>query len=549
MKRQKALIINSILLAVCLGFLLIGGHYGRSFLQKKTGQETIASMKASHKEAVKPFFTELAFSGEQLPYDGETSTFYLPLDMESEAWESGTLTSLTKDVTLLFEEELTDSDKQEAIRTGKDFVFYAVRGEEYQTCKVVATGLPVISIETEETADTEVFGGSVYFWDNSTKLNWTSSNILEAHIRGNTSRLYPKKGYKLTLKKQNQNGEVVSDKKSLFGLRTDDEWILNAIYTDASKIRDKLNADLWSEIGAVRSEFPNAYFGTRMTYVEVFFNHRYWGLYLLAEPVDSKQLDRTKQGEGKTEEYSYKSVTPQTLPTEELLNQSEYGLTLDGYELKGKRDSVSRTEWEPLLSYLSLRDLSSDEEFRAEASRLTDREGALNVWMFLQATLGIDNRGKNMYYIAKQTTDGAKIYFAPWDMDVTWGDALTENEEDSEVAWKIGLMTALYSERINWAFGDRLVELDVDGSRDYIRSTWKALREGVLSNESLQERITDLAHQVTDSGALSRNATRWPDSSSGEDMEQFERLAAYRMGILDYYFDGRLGDYLGLGYE
>lgn len=549
MKRQKALILNSILLAVCLGFLLIGGHYGRSLLQKKTEPETIASMKASHREAAKPFFTELAFSGEQLPYDGETSTFYLPLDMESEAWESGTLTSLAKDVTLLFEEELTDSDKQEAIRTGKDFVFYAVRGEEYQTCKVVATGLPVISIETEETADTEVFGGSVYFWDNSTKLNWTSSNILEAHIRGNTSRLYPKKGYKLTLKKQNQNGEVVSDKKSLFGLRTDDEWILNAIYTDASKIRDKLNADLWSEIGAVRSEFPNAYFGTRMTYVEVFFNHRYWGLYLLAEPVDSKQLDRTKQGEGKTEEYSYKSVTPQTLPTEELLNQSEYGLTLDGYELKGKRDTVSRTEWEPLLSYLSLRDLSSDEEFRAEASRLTDREGALNVWMFLQATLGIDNRGKNMYYIAKQTTDGAKIYFAPWDMDVTWGDALTENEEDSEVAWKIGLMTALYSERINWVFGDRLVELDVDGSRDYIRSTWKALREGVLSNESLQERITDLRHQVTDSGALSRNAARWPDSSSGEDMEQFERLAAYRMGILDYYFDGRLGDYLGLGYE
>lgn len=549
MRRQKALILNSILLAVCLGLVLLWGHYGRSIFQNKTGQEAIAAMKASHVETAEPFFTELAFSGEQLPYDAETSTFYLPLDMESEAWESGTLTSLTKGVSLLFEENLTDSDKQEAIRTGKEFVFYAIQDEEYQTCRLVATGLPVISIETGETAETEVFGGSIYFWDNSTKVNWTSSNILEAHIRGNTSRLYPKKGYKLTLKKQNQNGEVVSDKKSLFGLRTDDEWILNAMYTDASKIRDKLNADLWSEIGATRSDFPNAYFGTRMTYVEVFFNHRYWGLYLLAEPVDSKQLDRTKQGTGKAEEYSYKSVTPQTLSTEELLNQSEYGLTLDGYELKGKQDSISRTEWEPLLSYLSLRDLSSDEEFCAEASRLTDREGALNVWMFLQATLGIDNRGKNMYYVAKQTADGAKIYFAPWDMDVTWGDGLTENEEDSEAAWKVGLMTALYSERINWAFGDRLVELDVDGSRDYIRSTWQELREGILSDEKLQERITKLQHQVTDSGALSRNETRWPDSSSGEDMEQFERLASYRMGILDYYFDGRLTDYLGLGYE
>lgn len=58
---------------------------------------------------------------------------------------------------------------------------------------------------------------------------------------------------------------------------------------------------------------------------------------MLAEPVDSKQLNRAKLNEGKAEEYSYKSVTPQTLPTEELLNQPEYGQNLDGYELKGKR--------------------------------------------------------------------------------------------------------------------------------------------------------------------------------------------------------------------
>ncbi len=549
MRRQRALIGNCILLAACLGLILLWSHLNQAIHASKAGEEEVAEMKQTHREAEEPFFTDLAFSGEKLPYDAESSTFYLPLDMESEAWETGELTSLAKGIRLVFEENLTDTDKQEAIRTGKAFVFYAIQGEEYQSCRLVATGLPVISIETQESADTEVFGGSIYFWDNTTKVNWTSSNILEAHIRGNTSRLYPKKGYKLTLKKQNQNGDVISDKKSLFGLRTDDEWILNAMYTDASKIRDKLNADLWSEIGATRSDFPNAYFGTRMTYVEVFFNHQYWGLYLLAEPVDSKQLDRTKKGEGKAEEYSYKSVTPQTLPTEELLNQGEYGLNLDGYELKGKRESVSRSDWEPLLTYLSLRDLSSDEEFRAKASSLTDREGALNVWMFLQAALGIDNRGKNMYYVAKQTAEGAKIYFAPWDMDITWGDALTENEEDSESAWKVGLMPALYSERINWAFGDRLVELDVDGSREYISETWKELREGVLSEENLKESIENLQHQIKDSGALSRNETRWPESSSGEDMELFETMASYRMGILDYYFDGRLGDYLGLGYE
>ena len=549
MKKQIALLLNLILLGGCLAVIFFWRSFGNPLGYHSAASGDIASMKETHQEAAAPFFTALAFSGEQLPYDVTTSRFYLPLDMETADWETGELTSLDGGVQLMFEEDLTDTDKQEAIREGKAFRFYAVNETEYQECWLVATGLPVISIETAETADTEVFGGSAYFWDNTSKINWTSSSILEAHIRGNTSRVYPKKGYKLTLKKQKKNGDIVADKKSLFGLRTDDEWILNAMYTDASKIRDKLNADLWNQFGAVRSDFPSAYFGTRMTYVEVFFNHEYWGLYVLAEPVDSKQLNRTKMNEGKAEEYSYKSVTPQSVPTEELLNQPAYGESLDGYELKGKHETISRADWEPLLSYLKLRDLSSDEEFKENASKLTDREGALNVWMFLQAVLGIDNRGKNMYYVAKQTESGPKIYFAPWDMDITWGDALSESEDGGDAAWKIGLFTGLYSERINWPYGDRLISLDVDGSRDYVNQTWKRLREGIFSEESLSASIDELVHQVQDSGAYARNEERWPESNSGQDYDLFKRMAFYRMGILDYYFNGNLEEYMGLGYE
>ena len=319
------------------------------------------------------------------------------------------------------------------------------------------------------------------------------------------------------------------------------------MYSDSSKIRDKLSADIWAEIGAYQEEFPEAYFGTRMTYVEVFFNHEYWGLYVLMEPVDSKQLDRTKEGEGGQAEYSYKSVTPQDVSTEELLNQEAYGETLSGFELKGSHTVIDRTSWEPLLSYLELRDLSDDEAFAAAASELTDREGALDIWIYLQAVLGIDNRGKNMYYVAKNRGNRQVVYFAPWDMDITWGDALSEGTGDN--VWDVGLFTALYSERINWSFGDRLIELDVDGSCDYVSERWKELRQGVLSDESLTEEIDGLIHQVRDSGALERDAERWPDSNSGQDYELFVRMALYRMKILDYYFDGNLEEYMGLGYE
>ena len=539
--------LNLILLACSLAFLFLWPLWkGPIAFQEGTEEET-SQLLATHSQAAEPFFTELAFSGEQLPYDRNTSTFYLPLNMETDTWESGQLTSLVSGVSLIFEEDFTGADKQEAIKNGTKFRFYAVRDGEYQECWLTVTGLSVVSIETEADADAEIFGGSAYFWDSSTKVDWTSSSILEANIRGNTSRTYEKKGYKLSLKKQNKNGEIVEDKKSLFGLRNDDEWLLNAMYSDSSKIRDKLSADIWAEIGAYQEEFPEAYFGTRMTYVEVFFNHEYWGLYVLMEPVDSKQLDRTKEGEGGQEEYSYKSVTPQDVSTEELLNQEAYGETLSGFELKGSHTVIDRTSWEPLLSYLELRDLSDDEAFAAAASELTDMEGALDIWIYLQAVLGIDNRGKNMYYVAKNRGNRQVVYFAPWDMDITWGDALSEGTGDN--VWDVGLFTALYSERINWSFGDRLIELDVDGSCDYVSERWKELRQGVLSDESLTEEIDGLIHQVRDSGALERDAERWPDSNSGQDYELFVRMALYRMKILDYYFDGNLEEYMGLGYE
>ena len=152
-----------------------------------------------------------------------------------------------------------------------------------------------------------------------------------------------------------------------------------------------------------------------------------------------------------------------------------------------------------------------------------------------------------MYYVSKNRGASQKIYFAPWDMDITWGDALSEGTDGK--IWDVGLNTALYSERINWSFGDRLIELDVEGSRAYVGERWKELRQGALSDESLTEAIEGLAVQVVDSGALARDQKRWPDSNSGQDYGLFTRMALYRMKLLDYYFDGNLEEYLGLGYQ
>lgn len=547
MKKRTALILNCILLVAVLGFLFLKPVFGGPIRYERLGEHEEDQIKESCVEAAEPFFTELKFSGERLPFDKTTSTFYLPLNMETEAWETGTLSGPSGEIRLVFADDFTKESKQEAIRQGKAFRFYALRGNEYQKCSLVITGLPVLAIETTETADTGVFGGTVYYWDSRSKQNWAGSNILEANIRGNTSRTYPKKGYKLALKVENKKGEVVADKKSLFGLRTDDEWILNAMYTDNSKIRDRLSSDLWGSFGAQVPEFQGARFGTKLVYVEVFFNQEYWGLYGLMEPVDSKQLDLAKEGEESPAEYSYKAVDVQSIPSGKLVETSLFTDTLAGFELKGSYENIDKTSWDPLLSYIQMRDLDSDEEFVRKAPELMDLNGALNAWIYFQAVLGIDNRAKNMYYVAKRNNESYRIYFAPWDMDITWGDALREGTGDA--IWDVGLNTNLYSERINWQPGDRLVELDVDGARGRIEEKWKQLREGPFSDENITESVDGLVHELRDSGALSRDRDRWPDSNSGADYELFKRMALYRMKILDYYFDGNLEAYMGLGYQ
>lgn len=547
MKRRAALILNCILLLGCLLYFFLKPVLTGPIQYELLKDGQAASIKEAYREAEALFFTELTFSGEKLPFDKTTSTFYLPLNMDVEAWETGELLPASREVSLFFEDDFTKESKQEAIRQGKAFRFYALLGNEYQECCLIITGLPILAIETTETAETGVFGGMVYYWDSEKKQDWAGASILEAHIRGNTSRTYPKKGYKLSLKTQNKKGEVVPDKKSLFGLRRDDEWILNAMYSDASKIRDRLSTDLWNSFGSAVSEFPNAKFGTDMVYVEVFFNQEYWGLYGLMEPVDSKQLDLTKEGEASPTEYSYKSVTPQDIPTEELLRSTLFGEELAGFELKGNHTAIDRNSWEPLLSYLELRDLTDDGDFAKEAPSLVDVEGAVNVWIYLQAVLGIDNRGKNMYYVAKSKGQSYRIYFAPWDMDLTWGDSL-KNSTDGAI-WKVELYTNLYSERINWSLGDRLIALDVENTREQVREKWNLLRSGTFSDENLTTSVDELVHRVQDSGALARDKGRWPGSNFGADYELFKRMALYRMKILDYFFDGNLEAYMGLGYE
>lgn len=116
----------------------------------------------------------------------------------------------------------------------------------------------------------------------------TISTRIEINERGNTSRRFPKKSYRVKIVDE----EGQKQDLSIAGLRSDDDWILNPLYTDTSKIREALAYDLWARMNSS----GQAAAGSRMRYAEIYFNGQYWGLYGVQERMDRKQVDADKRG-------------------------------------------------------------------------------------------------------------------------------------------------------------------------------------------------------------------------------------------------------------
>ena len=76
-------------------------------------------------------------------------------------------------------------------------------------------------------------------------------------------------------------------------------------------------------------------------------------------------------------------------------------------------------------------------------------------------------------------------------------------------------------------------ELDVGGIREKIKDRWTELRSGILSEESMNEIFTECTHQVQDSGAFTRDATRWPDSRHDADYDGMKQFMKERTEFLD----------------
>ena len=305
MKKKLIMLGSILLLAGC--FLFSNYTNNKSFsLMNQVSEENAMRVKASRTEKSVLDFSCLLCNDVRVPFDSAGKTFYISLNMEEEAWEKMSFMSGQPEYEILFLEDLMQNDKKEMIATGEKVPLIVYNDTEYAYYFLNFTGLPLIDLSTDVGMWQENIEGRMMFYDTDFTVHGVKESAYNAHIRGNTSRMYPKKGYKVNLVKNTVSGTEVNNKLALFGMREDDDWILYALYNDESKIRDRLCIDIWNILGAKTVSGKSTY-GTNLTYVEVIADNSYCGLYGLMEPVDAKQLNLS------SEDYLYKRKRPNRL--------------------------------------------------------------------------------------------------------------------------------------------------------------------------------------------------------------------------------------------
>lgn len=402
----------------------------------------------------------------------------------------------------------------------------AFSGEREFNYKLYFTNLPLVHIHTEVTIPDEP---KVSSWMElayaSDKKDTPETYLFTSHagieIRGRTSADNEKVSYGLELW-ENKYGDDQS--AALLGMRYGEDWILDAMYVDPLRMRNKLSFELWKKMWDGKSENPYKIQnpGIQCEYVELFINQRYMGLYCLSERLDENIL-KLSSGETGQEGVIYKAIDWTGGATSFQTYTSEPGefLIWEGWEQVFPDRFAC---WNPLAELRKSVVYDGNGVFAGRIDTLLDLNVAAEYYLFINLILAHDNVIKN-YFLARYPGT-SQFLFSPWDLEGSWGIMWHGGESSSTGILGSNLYT-------------RLRDLDVNGFNDLLESKWEDYRESVFQEDSLLAPARAYADLLNRSGAIERENQRW--ESVNLDIDQaliyMSQWTSRRLEYLDLVFD------------
>ena len=403
------------------------------------------------------------------------------------------------------------------------------------SAKIRFTFLPIVELNCSSVNSKAYTTGSLRVTDPAS-LGYDSLMIAAFKYRGASSSNYPKRSYAIKLRDENGN----SVDRKLLGYRSDNNWILDAMYIDLACMRNRVATDLWNAFECkpyYADREKKVRTGTRGKFVEVILNGQWWGLYCMTEKMDRKQLKLKKfvpaaqstTGENEVHGVLYKSnqwtyevfmghesnddndnkqvIYPHKKVSDykNILGQE----TWCEYEFKYPDYEDEAVEWRPLHDAANMVATSFILNIDSVKSRF-DFPMLRDYYLFIDLLRATDNHGKNLFWYAYdiQGPEGDKLSLAPWDLDGTFGqdwDGVITNTKDVTLDFDTYIKNYEHGQ---FAIFD-LIKSRSEWQQD-LKDRYAELRiKGVISGDSIANRFANYASLFEASLADQREQNMW----------------------------------------
>ena len=347
--------------------------------------------------------------------------------------------------------------------------------------------------------------------------------------RGGSTNGVNKHKRNYTIKFLNHNGK--KQKRQFFGLRTHNQWILNAGQVDLARCRNQVGHELWNDMARKPyyiDQAPDALTSVRGQFVEVFLNGEYRGIYSMTENIDQEQTQIVEHDEDNNIFHGHLWKTDSWDGTS-MYDIKDYDNTKElyrGFETKYPDfEDVNPTDYSILYNAINFTLNSTDAEFKLYLDEYFDIPVLIDYYLLINVFVAQDNNGKNMFWVCYDGEQDKKLTIAVWDLDCTVGQGYNPTKpHPSGFGPEIDMRTQNLLMVLN-----RMIKIPEYNKA--VKERYWELYQTHLNPDSLYARYENYIHHFIRGGAAAREEQKWSKDSD---------IGGYELNLqqeLDFIYD------------
>lgn len=396
------------------------------------------------------------------------------------------------------------------LELNKGYPISITTGGETNQFTIVFTNIPIVQIVAQSaiTNGPKTLTRMIVNYPDEGRIsdiNWAG-----IEHRGKSSLAYDKKSYGIGIYSSESTNAPLS--QSYFDMKLNHKWILDAMFVDLSKLRNKTSFELWNSMSNQVDHI-----GIKSQFVEVFINHEPQGVYSFTENYTKELLDLNTQSvlfQG-TDNSLFTSFN--ALP-EKGPNSAKWA------DWEQEYPNPSQTlNWDDFESLSKLIVNGTNSEFENNIGQLIDLENIIDYYLFINLCGGIDNIGKNWFFFKRDNS--SKFNIVPWDMDGTWGrNPFAE-------------MTG-YTDIISSNLFYRLQETNPENYKQRLKERWAELRSSEFSEVELVDLFTSNFDELNSYKIIHSENVIWNTNLELEfEKNYIHSWIVNRLSFLDQHFE------------